>query len=184
MEIKITTQQVLKVLLVLAWIVFGGLCINAGGILFNASYILFINPMGAKDFWQNIDMSGLLNLDQGYFIVVVVLLSIVAILKALLFYLIVKILHNKKLNLAQPFNYEMKRFIANMSYLALGIGLFSFWGVTYTEWIAEKGVVMPDAQSLQIGGADVWLFMGIILIVIAQIFKRGVEIQAENEFTI
>ena len=43
---------------------------------------------------------------------------------------------------------------------------------------------MPDIQYLKFGGADVWLFMGIILLVIAQIFKRGVEIQSENELTI
>jgi hypothetical protein len=37
---------------------------------------------------------------------------------------------------------------------------------------------------LHLGGADVWLFMGVILYIIAQIFKRGIEIQAENELTV
>jgi hypothetical protein len=43
---------------------------------------------------------------------------------------------------------------------------------------------MPDAESLHFGGADVWLFMGVTLFVIAQIFKRGIEIQAENDLTV
>jgi len=43
---------------------------------------------------------------------------------------------------------------------------------------------MPDTQHLHLGGADVWLFMGVILFVIAQIFKRGIEIQRENELTV
>jgi hypothetical protein len=43
---------------------------------------------------------------------------------------------------------------------------------------------MPDIQYLQLGGADVWLFMGITLLVIAQIFRRGIEIQTENELTV
>jgi hypothetical protein len=184
MEIKITTKQMLNVLHVISWIIFIGLCINAGGILFNAFYTLIVNPIAAVNFWQGIDLSGLLNFDKGYFIVETLLMSIVTILKAVLFYLIVKILYDKKLNLAQPFNIEIKRFISNMSYLAIGIGLFSYWGINYTKWLATKALAMPDIQSLQFGGADVWLFMGIILLVIAQIFKRGVEIQSENDLTI
>jgi hypothetical protein len=30
----------------------------------------------------------------------------------------------------------------------------------------------------------VWLFMSVTLFVIAQIFKRGIEIQTENELTV
>ncbi|WP_394759564.1 DUF2975 domain-containing protein [Flavobacterium sp.] len=184
MEIKITTEQMLKVLHILSWIIFIGLCIEAGGILFNTFFALTINPNGAKNFWEEIDLSNLYDFDKGYFFTEALLMSIVAILKAILFYLIVKILLDKKLNLKQPFNTEMKRFIFNMSYLALGIGLFSNWGVQNTKWLVEKGIKMPDIQYLKFGGADVWLFMGIILLVIAQIFKRGVEIQSENELTI
>jgi hypothetical protein len=43
---------------------------------------------------------------------------------------------------------------------------------------------MPDTQFLRLGGADVWLFMAVVLFIIAQIFKRGIEIQSENELTI
>jgi hypothetical protein len=184
MEIKITTKQILNILHIISWIVFIGLCINAGGILFNVFYALVVNSVASQNFWQETDLSGLFVFDKGYFLVESLLISIVAILKAILFYLIVKILYSKKLNLMQPFNQEMKVFISNMSYLAAGIGLFSIWGANYTKWIVEQGVIMPDVQSLQLGGADVWLFMGIILFVIAQIFKRGIEIQSENELTI
>ena len=33
-------------------------------------------------------------------------------------------------------------------------------------------------------GADVWLFMGVILIIFAMIFKKGIEIQSENDLTV
>jgi hypothetical protein len=111
-------------------------------------------------------------------------MTIVGVMKALMFYLIVKILHDKKLNLSQPFNNETRGFISKLSYLSLGIGAFSFWGVNYTEWLVKKAVKMPAAETLNFGGADVWLFMGVILLVIAQIFKRGIEIQSENELTV
>lgn len=184
MEIKITPKQILNVLHVVAWIIFVGLCVDAGGILTNSFFTLVINPIAAKSFWGEIDLSSLLNFDKGQFMTETLLMSIVATLKVILFYLIVKILHDKKIDFSQPFNNDVMRFIANISYLALGIGIFSYWGTKYTKWLVNQGVTMPDIQNLHFGGADVWIFMGIILLVIVQIFKRGVEIQSENELTI
>lgn len=184
MEIKITTKQILKALHIFSWIIFIGLCIKAGGVLSNAFYVLVINPIGANNFWEGLDLSGLYHFDKSHFITITIKMCIVAILQTILFYLIVKILYNKKLNLTQPFNTEMKKLISNISYLSLGIGMFSYWGAKNTIWLMEQGVIMPDIQSLGLGGADVWIFMGIILLVIAQIFKRGIEIQAENDLTI
>ena len=86
--------------------------------------------------------------------------------------------------MSQHFNQEFGRFIFQVSYLSLGIGLFSNWGVNYTGWLVGQGVEMPDIRHLRLGGADVWLFMGVTLFVIANIFKRGIEIQSENELTI
>ncbi len=184
MEIKIGTTQILKILYVLSWIIFIGVCIEAGGIIFNSFYDLVLNPVGAKYFWQQIDLSSLYRYDRGYFFVVTLIMSIVAVTRACIFYLIIKILHDKKLNMAQPFNEDVKRFIFKLSYMALLIGIFSWWGVKYAEWLATQGVKMPDIQYLRLGGADVWLFMSVTLFVIAQIFKRGIEIQTENELTI
>jgi putative transcriptional regulator len=48
----------------------------------------------------------------------------------------------------------------------------------------KQGVKNPDLQYLRIGGADVWMFMGITLLVIVQIFKKGIEIQNENDLTV
>jgi hypothetical protein len=78
----------------------------------------------------------------------------------------------------------VRNFLLQGSALAFAIGFFTGWGVGYTRWLAEKGIPMPDTQNLHLGGADVWLFMGVILFVIALIFKRGIEIQSENELTV
>ena len=86
--------------------------------------------------------------------------------------------------MAQPFNEAVGRFILKIAYLAFVIGLFSWCGIKYAEWLIERGAKMPDAQSLRLAGADVWLFMCVVLFVIAQIFKRGIEIQTENELTV
>ena len=86
--------------------------------------------------------------------------------------------------MSQPFSKEVRLFIIRVSCLAFGIGLFTAWGVNYTEWLVKQGVKMPDTLNLRLGGADVWLFMSVTLFVIAQIFKRGIEIQTENELTV
>lgn len=184
MDIKITTKQILQVLLVLSWIIFVGLCIEAGGLIFNTFYALTLNPAAAKSYWMKANFSGLLQYDRGYFFVQTFLMIIVAVLKAVMFYLIIKTLHDKRLNMARPFNKGLTRFISLTSYLALLIGFFSLWGSRYAGWLTRKGVSMPDVQQLRLAGEDVWLFMGVTLLVIAQIFKRGIEMQTENELTI
>ncbi len=184
MEFKISAQQMLNVLYVLSWIIFIGLSIEAGGFLVNTFFTLFINPVSSSYFWNHIDLSSLYQFNQSYFVTLTSLISIVAVLKAILFYLIIKIIHDKKLNLAQPFNKEVNRFIFSVAYLTLGIGFFAIWGSNFSEKIIQQGVTIPSIQHLKIAGGDVWLFMGITLLVIAQIFKRGIEIQNENDLTV
>ncbi|MBO9637712.1 MAG: DUF2975 domain-containing protein [Siphonobacter aquaeclarae] len=181
---KITTKQVLTLLLILTWVIFIGVCIEAGGVLFSAFYTLFINSVNAENFWVGNDLTELYALDRGYFAVEALLIGIASTLKAVMFYLILSMLYSKKLRISQPFSREMRRFILRLSGLTLGIGVFTGWGVRYTAWLAGKGISMPDTQQLHLGGADVWVFMAVILLIIAEIFKRGIEMQAENELTI
>jgi hypothetical protein len=183
MELKITTKQILRILLILSWIIFIGLCIEAGAFIVNAFFVI-ANPAVSAHLWRQVDLSALFKYDQGHFFAVIILMTIVAVLKACLFFLIITILHDKDLDMTRPFSKKVGRFILNVSYLALGIGLFSWWGVKYAGWLVKQAVVMPEAESLRLGGADVWLFMSVTLFVIAQIFKRGIEIQTENELTV
>lgn len=183
MEIKISTSSILKFLYVLSWIIFVGICIEACGLLFNTLFIMGYNPIGPNAIWEGADLSSLYTYDRGYFLAETLLMIIPAIFKAVMFYLIVKVLQNK-LDIIQLFNETVRRFIANIAYLSLGIGLFSAWGINYTQWLVKQGVKMPDLQQLHLAGADVWLFMAVTLFVIAQIFKRGIEIQDEHELTV
>ncbi len=181
---EISTKNILKALLVFLWIIFIGVMIEAGGCIFSAFYTLVINSVNARTYWVGNDLSDLYKYDPMQFFVETLLISIAATLKAWMFYLIVRILHNKKLSISQPFNNEVRLLIIRLSCLAFGIGLFTEWGVNYTGWLVKKGISMPDTQQLHLGGGDVWLFMAVILFVITQIFKRGIEIQAENDLTI
>lgn len=183
MEIKIGTQQILKLLHIFSWIIFIGLCIDAGGFIFNTTFSYF-KPIGAQYYWNHLNLSDLYKFDKGRFLITGLYSCIVVVLKAILFYLIVKVFLEKKVNLAQPFNNAIQKFILNSAYLTFGIGLFSSWGTTNVEWLISQGVKLPSIQDLKLGGADVWFFMSIFLFVIAQIFKRGIELQEEHELTI
>jgi len=184
MEIKITTNMVLKVLQLLSWVIFIGLCIEAGGIAVNTFMSLFIFHH-ADNFWEgSVYLARLYQFASNHFVVVTITIVIVAVLKATMFYLIVKLFTDKKLNMAQPFNRELGRFIANLSYLAFCIGLFCYCGAKFTAWLATEGMEKADLQGLHIAGADVWLFMGVVLFVIVHIVKKGIEIQNENDLTV
>ena len=181
---KSRTNLVLKILYILSWIIFVGVCIEAGGSIFSAFYTLVINSINARTFWVGNDLSSLYTYGRVHFFAETLLISISSVMKACIFYLIIKNLDPKKISMSQPFSKEVGRLIFNISYLSLFIGFVSLWGVKYTEWLVQQGVKMPDIQYLRLGGADVWLFMGVILFVLAQIFKRGIEIQSENELTV
>ena len=120
------TDYFLTALTVIAWIIFIGLCIEAGGYLTNTIFTLFINPEGAKKFWMQIDLSKLYQYNQSRYVTLTSIMVIIAVLKAWMFYYIVKIFYDKKVDLSRPFNEAMNRFIFKTAYLAMGIAFFSF----------------------------------------------------------
>ena len=184
MEIKISTKKILLVLQIICWIIFVGVFIDACGYIFASFYTMTYNSANARTFWPGNDLSDLYAYDKGHFLVIVTFMCIVALMKAAMFYAIIKILQDKSLSLSQPFSRKAANFISLMALLALGAGLFSGWGVSYTEWLVKKGIEMPDTYYLNLGGGDVWIFMSVALFVVGLVFKRGIEIQTENELTV
>ena len=176
-----STNRMLTILNILSWIVFIGLSLFTGSILFNIIFTLFINPIDAKYFQSDMDMSYLYSYGKGHFATVTLLMALAAALTAYLFYLIIKAL--KALNLVQPFSNEVGWYILRIAYVALLIGALSWVGIGYTSWLPAPSVRLPEMHNY-LGGADVFLLLGLILFVIAQIFKKGIEIQSENALTV
>lgn len=185
MNLVIKTKHILMLLQWISWILFIGLCIDSLGIIFNTVYNLIRQPEQLDSYWQGAEyLSSLYLFDQGNFVVVAGMMGIVGVLKSLMFYLIVKVFSEKKLKLSEPFNMDLRKFIANTAYLCLGIGLFSNAAAQYTQWLHTQGAASVDMESLKLGGADVWLFMSVMLMLIVQLVKRGIELQQENDLTI
>ena len=178
------TDYIFKALNVVSWILFVGLCVQAGGFIANTFFSVWLGSVAASKYWVEVDLSAVYNYNESYFIILTSLMIITTVMKALMFYLIVKVFHDKKFNLSHPFNESIRHCILNIGYLALGIGLFSSWGEKITKQLVSQEVKMPDIEKLSLNGADVWFFMCVILFVIAQIFKKGIEIQNENDLTV
>lgn len=184
MEIRITSSHLLTVLLIISSIIFVGLSIEAGGILTNMVLAMTINPAAAKSYWLGADLSGIYAASKTWFFTITCLMSIVAILKSILFYLIIHLLMRKKLDLEQPFSRSFQRFMSLAAWIAFGIGLFALWGIRYRNQLIGGGLPVPDTDQLHFAGHDVWLFMAVILGIVSLILKKGIELQRENDLTI
>lgn len=181
---KINGDFVFKLLNVVSWILFVGLAIETGGYFTNAIVTLFIKSEWAGHFWGNLDLSNLYKFDLGLFICFIVGLISISLFKTILFYHTISIFHKKKFNLESPFNDTIKIYLFNFAYIALGIGLLSYVMKVFSNWLINQEVNLPSIENMNIGGSDVWIFMGITLLLFAKIFKKGVELQNENEFTV
>ena len=171
------TNVIMKVMNIIFWIVFIGLCIKTGALLFSLFVTLFLNSSGAADTYMGLDLLDIYNLNVEYYIGVASFLITLSAMKAYLAYLVVKLF--LKFDLNYPFNEKTASIIAQMSYYALSIGVVAIIAEDYADRLMKQGV------ALQIDwGAEQFLFFAGIIYIIGLVFKRGVEIQNENELTI
>src|SRR6266481_4669034 len=110
---KASTKQILKIMNVLSWIIFVCLCIRAGSILFSCFVSLFINPVAAKDLYIGLNLSGLKEFGDTPYLIMVLLIIILSVLKAFVFYRVIKIF--MKINFVQPFSLEIAKLISGIS---------------------------------------------------------------------
>jgi len=178
---KTKTKKILTIMNIISWVVFIGLCIKTGAILYSFFVSLFINPVAASNLHLGLNLSNLYRFNISHYATIVSLIIFLSGLKAYLFYLLIKIF--LKINFVHPFSTEVSLLISRISYVALGIGILTLAGNSYCEWLTKQGVVFPDLQ-VYLGGDDEFLLLGGIIFVIAQVFKKGIEIQSENELTV
>jgi len=171
---------VFKGLQVVAWIIFVGLCIEAGGLLVNFIVSIY-NPAFVKNLYQKLDLSELYNHSQWVYFGIYSFILFIAFLKAHLFYILIKLLH--KLDLARPFSPFVSEKISQISYYTLSIGIISYIAREVARNMQHHGF---DIDKLNQFWADsqAFILMAAVVYVIATIFKRGIEIQSENELTV
>ena len=171
---------IFKALTVIAWIIFVGLCIEAGALLFNFIYSLF-NPAVLKTLYQKLDLSEMYERSTATYYSMYAFILVIAFFKAGLFYDVIKLV--SKLDLDRPFSSFVLKKITLISYMTFMIGLVSISARQTAKNLSHKGY---DVNSLNDFWVDsqAYILMAGVIYAIAMIFKRGIEIQKENDSTI
>lgn len=171
---------VFKILSVLAWIIFVGLCIEAGGLIVNFIFSLY-NPLFVKNLYQKLDLSTLYSHSKQAFFSMYSFILVIAIMKAYLFYLVIILI--SKLDLTQPFNGFVSKQIVRISYFTLSIGLLSYIARQSAKNLLHRGYEIDQLNQFWVD-SQAFILMAAVVYVIATIFKKGIEIQNENELTV
>ena len=174
------TDFILKALNVIAWIVFIGLCIESGALIFNFIFSVYKHTAN-HNIYKGLDFYGLQTKNFTNFIGVMSFIVAISILKAYLFYLVVKIF--MKLNLVKPFSDEIAKLIENISFEAFFIAIVGLVAQQYTKILIKSGNEISRAQDYW-NDTEAFLIMAATIYVIAQVFKKGIELQNENDLTV
>ena len=177
---KWVNQPSLMLITVVIWSIFIGLCIQAGALLFTFVYSFF-NPVAAENLYEGLNLSALLQTNPWYFGGVASVVLFIMGQKAYLFYLMIRIF--LKINLVQPFSREVSKLITQISYVAFQIGVAIILASGVFKGMIKRGYDLDQVPQL-VGNGFEFLLMAALLIAIGMVFKRGVEIQDENELTV
>lgn len=163
----------------IAWLIFVGLSIEAGGLIVNFFFSVF-KPEFVANLYQKLDLSAVYKQSQTVFFGIYGFILSISVLKAVLFYIVIRLMH--KMDLTRPFHSFVSGQILNISYLTISIGLLSYIATQIAKSIAHHGV----AAELSLFWADsrAFVLMGAVVYIIATIFKKGVALQAENDLTV
>ena len=171
---------IFKALHVIAWIIFVGLCIEAGALLVNFVFSLF-KPEVVHNLYQKLDLSDMYQRSQWAYFSMYSFILVIALLKAYLFYAVIKLV--AKFDLAKPFNSFIAEQITQISYITFSIGLLSYTARQAANNLLHHGYQIDKLNEFY-ADSQAYILMAAVIYVVASIVSRGVEIQSENELTI
>jgi len=176
---KTKTEKILTVLRFLAWIAMIGYSINFGGQII-CFVISFTNPEGAKQIPGVVqNLVSLLHYNFTFYVVAMLFVMILSVMSAYLWQLVISLL--SKLNLQSPFTIQVSRKLELIAYWLFATWTVGYTGTKYVDWISQS-MGVEQLRIIPIGND--FLFIAGIVYIISQIFRRGVEIQEENQQTI
>lgn len=165
---------------IVSWIIFVGLCIEAGALIVNFVISLF-NPEIVHNLYQKLDLSQMYNTNIWIYFGMYGFILTISILKAYLFYVVINLLH--KIDLLKPFSSDVADKIKKISYITLSIGIFSLVAREISRSMEHYGLESEILDKFWVDGSA-FLLMAAVVYIIATIFSRGVEIQNENDLTV
>lgn len=176
----ISNKFVFIVLTIVAWIIFVALCIEAGALLVNFVFSLF-NPEVLHNLYQKLDLSHLYARSPWAFFSMYSYILVIAGLKAFLFYVVVMLV--TRLDLAKPFSVYVSTQISRISYFTLAIGILSYLARQSTRELEKRGFETDLLGQFWVD-SQAYIIMAAVVYIIAVIFRKGVELQNENDLTV
>jgi Protein of unknown function (DUF2975) len=162
---------------IVAWLIFVGLSIEAGGLIVNFIFSIF-KPEMVQNLYQKLDLSEMYNRSKWAYYGMYSFILVISILKAYLFYLVIELII--KLDLSKPFSRFVSKKISQISYFTFSIGLISFIARQTAKDLQHHGYVTDNLNQFW-ADSQAFILMAAVIYVIATIFKRGIEIQEEND---
>ena len=165
---------------IIAWVIFVGLCIEAGGLIVNFVFSIY-KPEFVQNLYQKLDLSEMYNRSKWAFFGMYSFILVVAVLKAYLFYIVAMLMH--KIDLSKPFNSFVSEQITKISYCTFSIGILSYIARQTAQNLQHRGYTIDNLNQFW-ADSQAFILMAAVIYVIATIFKKGVEIQNENDLTV
>ena len=104
---------IFQALHVISWVIFIGLCIEAGGLLVNFFFSIY-NPDFVSRLYNDLDLREMFVRSKWAFYGMYTFIILVSFLKAFLFYIVVRLM--LRMNLANPFSSYVSQQITSISY--------------------------------------------------------------------
>ncbi len=174
-------KVIFTILKIVAWIIFVGLCIEAGGLIVNFIFSIY-NPSFVQNLYQKLDLSQIYNQSQWAFFCVYSLILAITVLKAVLFYVVIQLVSD--LNLSKPFSPFASEKITQISYFTLSIGLISYIARQWSKSLSNHYDFDTSQLNQFWADSQAFILMAAVLYIIATIFKKGIELQNENDLTV
>lgn len=165
---------------VIAWIIFVGLCIEAGGLIVNFIFSIY-NPDFIPNLYNKLDTRDLMDHNPTVGYQIYTLMLTISILKAFMFYLVVVMMH--KISLKNPFDEFLPKQIRKISTCTFTIGILNIIGEQFTKHLMHKSISVGSVNSYWENG-DWFIIMSAVIYIIAFFFKQAVDLKNENDLTI
>lgn len=178
---KTNSGRILSIMKFLFWFIFIGLCVQTGALIFTMLLSLFGNVETASDLYLGLNLTSLYEFSIGHFIILLTFVIALSALKAYIAYLVVQIF--TKIDFESPFNTNTSERLSKISHVALSTGVLALIANAYNLYLFKRSIIDSSAQPY-VEGSREFLFLAGIIFIIAQIFKKGVALQNENELTI
>lgn len=175
-----TNNFVFWSLYAVAWLIFVGLSIEAGGLIINFIYSLY-KPEVVQNLYQKLDLMPVLDKSKWLFFGIYGFILSISLLKTILFYIIIVLMH--KMDMKKPFSTFVSKQILKVSYLTLSIGIIGYLAKKITSSVNHYGFSTDHLDQFWVD-SQAFILMGAVVYIIAVIFKKGVDIQNENDLTV